>query len=120
MVSRIEEIDKIYDLHAGLNPKFDVVQGCILCQRPIPSLMEVCSKIHLKEYRTSAMNISATRNTIYFAAFSARSFTSGSHKHNGKPVPVCEHCKKQWHTKEQCWMLHGCPPGSKKRPPNDK
>ena len=25
--SRIEEIDKIYNFHVGLNPKFDVVRG---------------------------------------------------------------------------------------------
>ncbi|KAA0048807.1 Beta-galactosidase [Cucumis melo var. makuwa] len=28
--------------------------------------------------------------------------------------------KKQWHTKEQCWKLHGSPSGGKKRPSNDK
>ena len=27
---RIEEIDKIYDFLTGLNPKFNVVRGCIL------------------------------------------------------------------------------------------
>ena len=81
--------------------------------------MEVCSKIHLEEDRTSAMNISITP-TIDFAAFSARSSNSGSDKHNGKPIPVYEHCKKQWHTEEQCWKLHGCPPGGQKRLPNDK
>ena len=117
--SRIEENDRIYDFLAGLNPKFDVVRGRILGQRPIPSLMEVCSEIRLEEDRTSAMNISATP-TIDSAAFSARSSNSSSDKHNGKPIPVCEHCKKQWHTKEQCWKLHGRPPGSKKRPSNDK
>ncbi|KAA0051942.1 uncharacterized protein E5676_scaffold75217G00010 [Cucumis melo var. makuwa] len=33
---------------------------------------------------------------------------------------LCDHCKKQWHTKEQDWKLHGCPPRGKKRPPNNK
>ena len=58
--SRIKEVDRIYDFLAGLNPKFDVIRGHILGQRPIPSLMEVCSEIRLEEDHTSAMNISTT------------------------------------------------------------
>ncbi|KAA0051253.1 Beta-galactosidase [Cucumis melo var. makuwa] len=30
------------------------------------------------------------------------------------------HCKKQWHTKDQCWKLHGRPPRDKKRSSNEK
>ena len=64
--SRIEEIDRIYDFLLGsLNPKFDIVQGRILGQRSIPSLMEVCSEIRLKEDRTSAISISATPTIDY-------------------------------------------------------
>ena len=92
--SRIEEIDRIHDFLAGFNPKFDVVRGCILGQRLITSPMEVCYEIRLEEGRTSAMSISATP-TIDFAAFSARSSTSGSDKYSGKTIPVCEHCNKQ-------------------------
>ncbi|TYK02416.1 reverse transcriptase [Cucumis melo var. makuwa] len=40
----------------------------------------------------------------------ARSPSHDSERHNGKLIPICEHCKKQWHTKEQCWKLRGCPP----------
>ncbi|KAA0050393.1 Cysteine-rich RLK (RECEPTOR-like protein kinase) 8 [Cucumis melo var. makuwa] len=36
-------------------------------------------------------------------AFSAQSLTHD----NGKLILVCEYCKKQWHTKDQCWKLHG-------------
>ena len=89
--SRIGENDRIYDFLADLNHKFDVVRRRILGQRSIPSLMKVYSEIRLKEDRTSAMNISAT---IDFVAFSTRSSNSGSDKHNGKPIPVREHCKK--------------------------
>ncbi|TYK14787.1 reverse transcriptase [Cucumis melo var. makuwa] len=58
--SRIEEVDRIYDFLVGLNLKFNVVHGRILGQGPTPSLMEVCSKVQLKEDRTSAMNILTT------------------------------------------------------------
>ncbi|KAL0557503.1 hypothetical protein IC582_006047 [Cucumis melo] len=117
--SRIEKVDRIYDFLTGLNPKFDVVRGHILGKRPIPSLMEVCSEICLEEDRTSAMNISTTPS-IDSVAFTARSSTSGNDKHNGKPIPIREPCKQQWHTKEQCSKLHGRPLGDKKRPSNDK
>ena len=89
--SRIEEIDRIYDFLANLNPKFDIVRGHTLGQRPIPSLMEVFSKIHHVEDCTSARSISTTFTTN-FAAFNVRSSTSGSDKHNGKQIPICENC----------------------------
>ncbi|TYK10665.1 Beta-galactosidase [Cucumis melo var. makuwa] len=53
--------------------------------------------------------------TIDSAAFSARSSNHDSNKNNGKSIPMCEHCKKQWHTKDRCWKLHGRPLGGKKR-----
>ena len=92
--SRVAKIVKIYDFLAGLNSKFDIVHGRILGQRSILSLMEVCSEILLEENRTNAMN-SSTISAIDSTAFSARSPTSGSEKNNGKPIPVCDHCKKQ-------------------------
>ena len=64
----------------------------------------------------SVLTTSATDS----AAFSARSPTHDSEKKNEKPIHVCEHCKKQWHTKDQCWKLHGHPLGGKKQSPNDK
>ncbi|KAA0048527.1 transportin-3 isoform X1 [Cucumis melo var. makuwa] len=103
----------------GLNPKFDNVCGRILGQRPLPSLMEVCFEVRLEEDRSNAMGV-LTTPTIDSAAFSARSSNHDSDKNNGKSIPVCEHCKKQWHTKDQCWKLHGCPPGGKKRSSNEK
>ncbi|TYK08009.1 Retrovirus-related Pol polyprotein from transposon TNT 1-94 [Cucumis melo var. makuwa] len=39
-------------------------------------------------------------------AFSARSLTHD----NGKTILICKHCKKQRHTKDQCWKLHSRPP----------
>ncbi|KAA0037521.1 Beta-galactosidase [Cucumis melo var. makuwa] len=69
---------------------FDVVRGRILGQRPISSLMEVCSEICLEEDRTSAMNISTTPS-IDSTAFSVRFSTSGNDKYNGKPIPALTH-----------------------------
>ena len=61
-----------------------------------------------------------TTPTIDFAAFSARSLTQDNDKNNGRSIHVCEHCKKQWHTKDQCWKLHNRPPKGKKWPSNEK
>ena len=78
--------------------------------------MEVCYEIHLEGDR--AMNISATP-VIDSADYSARSSTCGN-ENNGKIILVYDHCKKQWHIKEHCYKLHGCPPGDKKRSSNEK
>ncbi|KAA0052345.1 Cysteine-rich RLK (receptor-like protein kinase) 8 [Cucumis melo var. makuwa] len=59
------------------------------CKNPVISLSNVPSN-----YITNSV------------AFSARSLTHD----NGKSILVCEHCKKQRHTKDQCWKLHGWPP----------
>ena len=68
--------------------------------------MEVCYEVCLEKDRTSAMNI-----VVVFAtdsvAFSVKSSSYDSEKQNGKPILVCEHCKKPWHTKDNCWKLHG-------------
>ncbi|KAA0037322.1 reverse transcriptase [Cucumis melo var. makuwa] len=49
-------------------------------------------------------------------AFSVQSLTHD----NGKPILVCEYCKKQRHTKDQCWKLHGRPPRGNKRSSNQQ
>ncbi|KAA0043032.1 reverse transcriptase [Cucumis melo var. makuwa] len=117
--AKLEEVDRVYYFLTGLNPKFDTVCGTILGQRPLPSLMEVYFEVRLEEDRTNAMGV-LTTPTIDSATFSARSSNHESDKNNGKSIPVCEHCKKQWHTKDQCWKLHGRPPGGKKRSSNEK
>ncbi|KAL0545203.1 hypothetical protein IC582_020352 [Cucumis melo] len=114
--AKLEEVDRVYDFLAGLNPKFDNVCGCILGQRPLPSLMEVCFEVRLEEDHTNAMGV-LTTSTIDSAAFSARSSNHDSDKNNGKSIPVCEHCKKQLHTKDQCWKLHVVPQEVRNGPP---
>ena len=89
--ARLEEAGQIYDFFAGLNPKFDIVCGCILGQRLLSSLMEVCYEF-LEEDSMNAMSLHTIPDS---AAFSARSSTYDSEKNNGKPIPICEHCKKQ-------------------------
>ncbi|XP_038905897.1 uncharacterized protein LOC120091823 [Benincasa hispida] len=112
---KIEEADRVYVFLAGLNPKFDGVRSRILGQRLTPSLREVCSEIWLKEDRSCAMNNPIT--TTDAAAFIAKSPSADSDKN---PPLVCEHCKKPWHTKDQCWKLHGRPPNSRRLQSHDK
>ena len=73
----------MYDFLAGSNSKFDAVPGRILGQRPILTLMEVCSKVLLEEDRFSAMNIITTFVTDS-TAFSAKSSGTTGDKQNGK------------------------------------
>ncbi|XP_038889967.1 uncharacterized protein LOC120079712 [Benincasa hispida] len=117
--SKLEEIDRVYDFLAGLNTKFNAVHSRILGHRPVPSLMEVCLEVRLEEDRSSATN-NPSPNPIDSAAFGAKSFGVDGDKQNSKSPPICEHCKKSWHTKDQCWKLHGRPPNGKCRLSNDK
>ncbi|TYK10098.1 reverse transcriptase [Cucumis melo var. makuwa] len=81
--------------------------------------MEVCYEVCLEEYHTSAMSVLAT-STTDSAAFSAEISIHDYKMNNEKLIPICEHCKKQWYTKDQCWKLEGCFLGGKKRSLNDK
>ncbi|XP_038906526.1 uncharacterized protein LOC120092499 isoform X3 [Benincasa hispida] len=113
---KLEEADQVYVFLAGLNLKFDNVRSCILGQRPTPSLREVCSEVRLEEDRSHATNNPVTVSTNA-SAFVTKASSSDSDK---KPTPVCEHCKKPWYTKDQCWKLHGRPPNSRRRQSHDK
>ncbi|KAA0066678.1 UBN2_3 domain-containing protein [Cucumis melo var. makuwa] len=55
--AKLEEVDRVYDFLARLNPKFDTICGRILGQRPLPFLMEVCFEVRLEEDRTNAMGV---------------------------------------------------------------
>ncbi|KAA0035962.1 uncharacterized protein E5676_scaffold349G00540 [Cucumis melo var. makuwa] len=52
--------------------------------------------VHHEEDHTSVMN-SLTTPTIGSDAFNVESPSHDNERHNGKPIPICEHCKKQWH-----------------------
>ena len=71
----------IYDFIVGFIPRFDVIWGRILGQRPILTLVEVYNKICLEKNHIRAMSISVTLTT-YHVTFSARSSASGNDKHS--------------------------------------
>ena len=69
-LAKLEEAYHIYDFLAGLHPKFNIVCGHILKQRPLPSLMEVCFEVRVEEDYLNAMGILTTPATDS-AAFTA-------------------------------------------------
>ncbi|KAA0048776.1 reverse transcriptase [Cucumis melo var. makuwa] len=75
--AKLEEVGRIYDFLAGLNPKFNTICGRIPGQRSLPSLMEVCFEVRLEEDRTNAMGV-LTTPVIDSAAFFARETTTAS------------------------------------------
>ncbi|KAA0059989.1 Cysteine-rich RLK (RECEPTOR-like protein kinase) 8 [Cucumis melo var. makuwa] len=85
--AKLEEADHVYDFLTGLNPKFDIVCGGILGQKPLPSLMEVCFEVRLEENRTNAMGV-LTTPTVGSVAFSAQSSNHDNDKINGKSIPT--------------------------------
>ena len=61
--------------------------------------MEFYSKVGLEEDRTSAMSIWPTL-VVDSAVFSVKIPDHDRENNSGKPILVCEHFKKQWHTTE--------------------
>ncbi|TYK22227.1 Beta-galactosidase [Cucumis melo var. makuwa] len=41
-------------------------------------------------------------------------------EYSGKPILVCEHYKKQWHSKDECWKGHGRSPRGNKHSSNEQ
>ncbi|KAA0066530.1 uncharacterized protein E5676_scaffold190G00050 [Cucumis melo var. makuwa] len=69
--------------------------------------MEVSFEVRLEEDYKNALGVLTTLATGS-AAFTVRFLTNDNDKNSVKPIYVCEHYKKQWHTKNQCWKLPGC------------
>lgn len=80
--------------------------------------MEVCYEVCSEGNCISAMNIVIVPTLILQP--SVRSLPVLTVKSNGKPVLVCEHCKKPWPMKNDCWKLHGQPLNGEKFSPGDK
>ena len=73
--------------------------------------------MYSKNLVTSLLNVPSNYITN-FVSLSARFSTHGNEKNSEKAILVCEQCKKQWHTKDQYWKLHGRPLRGNKRSSN--
>ncbi|GAV83806.1 UBN2_3 domain-containing protein [Cephalotus follicularis] len=108
---------RLFDFLAGLNVEFEPIRAQILSTKPLPSLEDAFSSIQSEDTRRAAMALPAPQersalysdSTVTNVAF--RGKTSGA---QARPMPVCDYCGKEKHTRDRCWKLHGRP-GDKKK-----
>ncbi|KAI5415554.1 hypothetical protein KIW84_040831 [Lathyrus oleraceus] len=86
-----QENDRVFMFLVGLNKDLDEVRGRVLGKVPLPTLREIFVEIRKEEAR----NLDEGRRS--------------------DKVPWCDHCKREWHTRETCWKLKGKPPNWKKK-----
>ena len=116
------ERERVYDFLAGLNVELDQVRVQILGKEPLPSLNEAFAIVRGEEGRKnimlekgntmdrSALAISKPNgNEGSAAANAANSGRNERKKTSEKDSLWCSYCKKNRHTRETCWKLHGKP-----------
>ena len=125
-----------------LNPAYKAIRGNILMQQPLPSISHAYRLIMQEEKHSAlASNINATTDeAIGLTAVNKKRFYDTNNNtasqsqnityrppHYGtnatntrKSTLFCNYCKKQGHTKENCYRLHGFPTNSTRDNWNNK
>ncbi|KAH9783645.1 hypothetical protein KPL71_009401 [Citrus sinensis] len=95
---------RVHIFLAGLDEEFDQVRGEILRKDIIPDLEECYSLIRREDIRKSKLNKKVDSETSAMIARQQpqRKFVDKSSLH-------CTHCRKNGHTKEQCFEIIGYP-----------
>ncbi|XP_061364984.1 uncharacterized protein LOC133308380 [Gastrolobium bilobum] len=130
-----EEQDRIFTLLAGIRPEYESLKRQILMTSHFPSFTSVCNIIHQEETRCRAMNLMSPAtsdridhsphhllsreillpNASIFSSSASistpichmgRSGPKGRGKGRGSNRYHCDHCNKDGHSREQCWLLH--------------
>ncbi|KAI5405320.1 hypothetical protein KIW84_052194 [Lathyrus oleraceus] len=108
-----QENDRVFMFLAGLNKDLDEVRGKVLGKIRLPTLRDFFAKIRREEARQGIMMDKIQRNSEFEgSALATRNLDKGR---RSDKVPWCDHCKREWHTRETCWKLKGKPPNWKKK-----
>ncbi|RVW79577.1 hypothetical protein CK203_051696 [Vitis vinifera] len=121
------EKERLFDFLAGLNGEFDQVRVQILGRDPLPSLNEAFAIVRGEEGRRNVMlktfdsvdgsTLSISKSSVndgvmtttIAAANAANSRRTEGRKPSEKDSLWCSYCRKNRHTRENCWKLHGKP-----------
>ncbi|KAI5396454.1 hypothetical protein KIW84_062607 [Lathyrus oleraceus] len=108
-----QENDRVLMLLARLNKDLDEVRGRVLGKVPLPTLRETFAEIRREEAQQGIMMGKTPRNfESEGSVLATRNLDEGRRSYK---VPWCDHCKREWHTRETCWKLKGKPPNWKKK-----
>jgi Reverse transcriptase (RNA-dependent DNA polymerase)/Integrase core domain/gag-polypeptide of LTR copia-type/GAG-pre-integrase domain len=106
-----EQQDQIFYLLASLTADYEEVKRDILMRSELPSLNAVCAIIQREETRKRVMGskVNTSSPTLEnFAHFSSAKTQDSNQVYRGKDKRkfYCDHCNKNGHTKDRCWVLH--------------
>lgn len=110
LMKYIQEQNMIHFL-MGLNESYTSVRGNLLMMNPLPSLGQTYSLLIQEEMQRQV------NTTTHFLSDSASSFSAGTQKQSYPRKPdgrrnsqiFCHHCKRQGHTIDKCYKIHGYP-----------
>jgi len=111
--NKMQEKERVFNFLQGLNSDLDEVQGCLLGIKPLLTLREAFAEVRREESRRRVMLVSAEPNTRSALAVTRK-------EENLRAKQWCEHCNKPYHTKSNCWKLHGKPPNWQPRNKKEK
>lgn len=99
------EQDKVFALLLTLSPAYNGVIKHILRSEKLPTLEEVCGQLQKEE---GSIALFESKETISFAsqAEGKSQSTKPVYKKSDRRGLKCEHCKRDGHTKERCWVLN--------------
>jgi hypothetical protein len=108
-LKRREEQDEIFIFLAKLDDSYEAVRSQILLSTDLPPLDEVATLIEGEETRREVMGHHASANPEgqAFGAFT-KTFAKQHNRHNPRSntSKKYDHCKKEEHNKDECWLLH--------------
>ena len=114
---------KLIQFLMGLNETYTQVRGNILMINPSPTLSQVYSLLVQEERQRQVRNNGLSQGEGASFNASATGFTQfgGQRKPEGRRSQLfCNHCKRNGHTVERCYKIHGYPnankPGGKPKP----
>lgn len=99
------EQDKVFGLLLTLSPTFNALIKHILRSEKLPTLEEVCAQVQKEE---GSHGLFEAKETLTFASHAeggSQPNKAGYKKADRRGVK-CEHCKRDGHTKERCWVLN--------------
>ncbi|GAV59837.1 LOW QUALITY PROTEIN: UBN2_3 domain-containing protein, partial [Cephalotus follicularis] len=91
-----------FQLLASLRPEYEDLRRQILMSTNLPSFASVCATIHCEEARQRVMHSNPKSGGEVLKVLSTQrggKTRSGSHYY-------CDHCVREGHSKERCWVLN--------------
>ena len=99
------EQDKVFGLLLTLSPTFSGLIKHLLRSEKLPTLEEVCAQVQKEE---GSHGLFGAKEPLTFASHAEGSSQSMKpvYKKGDRRGLKCEHCKRDGHIKEKCWILN--------------